>query len=317
MKKSILIFVTILLAVANLSAQLGGAADDLFAKGAKLMGNGLTKKLQRDPITTSFTDCDTKTVLPADFGNDKDKKWLCEQPFENEKGYKLTSGFYKATVKSFCLKAGTYGPGKGSGYLYAPLKGTKKDLVYKLITNWKAHEEISQQQLQLLLWAIIAKTKFNNLSPDLKLVATKLLADGDMKDLSKAGMDFVADEVMKKAVLQMPEPAQKIIAIENAMRQKFYAATVSYQEMEALAMLAGAAPVNNTVTDGLWSLLPNGCYIKYLPAGYSSTYIEIYMPDTVKDGMVFFDVTGTVAMPAATGCQRLAQSNIIVCEKEK
>jgi hypothetical protein len=317
MKKSILAFVTTLLAVLNLSAQLGGAADDLFAKGAKLMGNGLTKKLQRDPITTSFTDCDTKTTLPADFGNDKEKKWLCEQPFENDKGYKLTPGFYKATVKSFCLKTGTYGPSKGSGYLYAPLKGTKKDLVYKLITNWKAHEEITQQQLQLLLWAIIAKTKFNNLSPDLKLVATKLLSDDDMAALSKVGMDFVSDELMKKAVLQMPEPAQKIIAIENAMRQKFYAAAVSYQEVEALAMLAGAAPVNNNIADGLWSVLPNGCYIKYLPAGYTRTVVEIYVPDTVEDGMVFFDVTGTVAMPAATGCQRLAQSNIIICEKEK
>jgi hypothetical protein len=188
--------------------------------------------------------------------------------------------------------------------------------VYKLITNWKVHDEITQQQLQLLLWAIIAKTKFNNLSPDLKIVATKLLSDGDMAALSKVGMDFVSDEVMKKAVLQMPEPAQKIIAIENAMRQKFYAAAVSYQEMEALAMLAGAAPANNMVTDGLWSLLPNGCYIKYLPAGYSRTAVEIYVPDNIKDGMLFFDLTGTVAMPAATGCQRLAQSNIIVCEKD-
>jgi hypothetical protein len=315
-KKSIVTSLLALITITNSFAQLSGVTDDLFAKGSKLMGNGLTKKLQRDPITTSFADCDTKTTLAADFGNDKDKKWLCEQLFEPGKGYQLAPGFYKATIKSFCLKAGTYGPSKGSGYLYAPLKGPKKDLVYKLIRNWKEHNEIPQQQLQLLLWAIIAKTKFNNLSPELKIVATKLLSDNDMEELSKMGIDFVSEHLVKKAVQQLPEPAQKIIEIENSMRQKFYGATVSYQEMESLAMLAGIAPANNNVVDGLWSLLPNGCYIKYLPAGYTRTYIEIYVPETIKDGIVFFDLAGEVAMPAASGCQRLAQSNIILCESK-
>jgi hypothetical protein len=303
-----------LMAITTMFGQLSEAADDLFAKGSKLMGNGLTKKLQRDPITTSFTDCDIKTTLLSDFGADKEKKWLCEQEFEDDKGYLVKPGFYKATIKSFCLKAGTYGPSKGSGYLYAPLKGPKMDLVYKLIHNWKPHPEISQQQLQLLLWAIIAKTKFNNLSPDLKIVATKLLSENDMDELSKVGMDFVSDQLVKKAVEQLPEPAQKIIAIENSMRQKFYAATVSYQEMESLAMLSGMAPANNDVADGLWSLLPNGCYIKYLPKGYSRTCVEIYIPETITGGIVYFNLTGEVAMPAATSCQRLAQSNIIICE---
>jgi hypothetical protein len=317
MKKSMLFVITMLFLSATVMAQLGDVAGNLFGTGAKLMSKGLTKKLQHEAITTNFSDCDTKNTLPLNFGADKTKAWLCDQAFEKNKGYKLKPGFYKATIKSFCLKAGTHGPSKGGGYLYAPLKGNKKDLVFKLISNWKDHSEISQQQLQLLLWAIIAKTKFKNLSSDLKLVATQLLSNNDMDELSKVGMDFVADELMKKATSNLPEPAQRILAIENEMRQKFYATSVSYNEMEALAMLAGIAPANSEVPDGLWSLLPNGCYIKFLPAGYTRTNTEIYVPDTIKDGMLYFDLTGTIAMPAATGCQRLAQSNIILCEKTK
>jgi hypothetical protein len=316
MKKNIFLIIAALFFYVHVTAQLGNVAGDLFAGGSKLIGNSLTKKLQRDPITTSFDDCDTKNTLPVSFGIDKNKLWLCDQIFEKNKGYTLKPGFYKATISSFCLKAGTHGPSKGSGYMYAPLKGPKRDLVFKLINNWKDHAEIKQQQLQLLLWAIIAKTKFKNLSPDLKLVATQLLSTNDMDELSKVGLEFVTDELIKKATLNLPEPAQRILAIENEMRQKFYAATVSYSEMESLAMLAGIAPTNNEVADGLWSLLPSGCYIKFLPSGYTRTYIEIYVPNTIKEGIVYFDLTGTMAMPAATGCQRLAQSNIIVCEKK-
>jgi hypothetical protein len=317
MKKGIIITSVIILASFNsMKAQLTEVADNIFGKGSKIMQKGLSKKIQREAITTSFSDCDTKKTLPVDFGVDKEKLWLCDQAFEKSKGYQLKPGFYKATVKSFCLKAGTYGPSKGSGYLYAPLKGPKKDLVFKLINNWKDHTDISQQQLQLLLWAIIAKTKFNNLSPDLKIVATKLLSADDMDALSKVGMDFVKDELMKKATSNLPAPAQKILEIENSMRQKFYAATVSYNEMESLAMLAGIATANSEIVDGLWSLLPNGCYVKYLPSGYTRTYVEIYVPDAIKEGTVYFDLAGTVATPAATGCQRLAQSDILLCEKD-
>ena len=122
--------------------------------------------------------------------------------------------------------------------------------------------------------------------------------------------------MMKKATTNLPEPTQKILAIENEMRQKFYASSVSYNEMESLAMLAGMAPTNSEVADGLWSLLPNGCYMKFLTEGYTRTHVEIYVPDSIKDGMLYLDLTGTIAMPAATGCQRLAQSNIIICEKK-
>jgi hypothetical protein len=315
MRKHIIITIMSLIFSKNILAQFGNVATDLLGEGSKLMNKGLTKKLQNDPITTSFSDCDIKNVLPATFGDGKLKAKLCDQVFEKNKGYKLSPGFYKDTINSFCLKAGTYGPSKGSGYMYAPLKGPKKDMVYKLISNWKDHEEIKQQQLQLLLWAIIAKTKFKNLSPELKLVAMKLLSSNDMDALSKIGLDFVTDELIKKAAENLPEPAQKILAIENEMRQKLSAASTSYKEMESLAMLAGIAPTNSQVTDGLWSLLPNGCYIKFLPLGYSKTTIEIYVPDTVKEGFVYFDLAGIVAMPAATNCQRLAQSNIIDCKK--
>lgn len=309
MIKGILLALPIFFVVTAADAQI----DDLIGKAGGFFNKGLSAKLRRDPITTSFDDCDKTAVLPVSFGNDSLKKLLCNQPFEAEKGYKLAPGFYSATVMSFCLHAGTYAPTKGDGYLYAPLKGPKEALMYKLLNNWYGHKEVSQHDLQLILWAIIAKTKISNLSPQLKAVATILLSDNDINELSKVGLDFVSNEAMKKAIENLPPAAQKVVEIENAMRAKFYQATVNYQDIEDLAMLAGVPNETSSILRGTWTKLPNGCYIKYLPQGYPRTAIVYYVPQIFVGQDIYYFGPGTVAMPANTGAQRLAQSNRIEC----
>lgn len=309
MKKTTLLILAFTLSTGVIFAQF----DKLIGKAGNVLNKGLTAKLRHDPISTSFDDCDKAAVLPLKFGADSVKRPLCNINYEAGKGYRLQPGFYKAQILSFCLKAGTYGPSKGDGYLFAPLKGPQEALVYKLINNWYSHQEIDQHDLQLILWAIIAKTKISNLSPPLKAVTAVLLNEDDISQLSKVGLDMVSGEVFSKATASLPEPIQKVVEIENQMRSKFYQANVNYQEMENLAMLAGVPPTNSSVERGTWTLLPNGCYIKYLPANYSHTNIEIYVPPTLAGSEIYYFGPGSVAVPANTGCQRLAQSNRIVC----
>jgi hypothetical protein len=312
MKKTI-VFVIVLYSCFNSFAQF----DDVIGKAGSFLNKGLGSKVKRDPITTSFDDCNKNEVMPVNFGKDSLKNVLCSLPFQPGKGYRLQPGFYKASVMSFCLKAGTYGPGSGDGYLFAPLKGPKERLVYKLINVWYNHPEVDQHDLQLILWAIIAKTKINNLSPKLKAVVAILLNENDMNELSKVGLDMLSEEAMKKAVNNLPAPAQKIIEIENQMRAKFYQAAVNYQEIESLAILPGMQNLNSSVERGTWTKLPDGCYIKYLPKGYAVTDIEYYVPYTLTGTEIYYSGPGCVAMPASTGSQRLAQSNNFICtEKE-
>ncbi len=290
--------------------------DNIIGKAGGLLNKGLSAKVRRDPITTSFDDCDKKATLPVNWGADSIKKFICNFAFVTGKGYRLAPGFYKANVKSFCLKAGTYAPSKGDGYLYAPLKGPKENLVYKLIDAWYTHPEVDQHDLQLILWAIIAKTKIANLSTKLKADVALLLSANDMNELSDVGLDMLSEEAMKKAVNNLPAPAQKIVEIENQMRSKFYQATVNYQEIESLAILPGMQDASSSIERGTWTKLPNGCYIKYLPQGYSLTSIELYVPYSLAGKEMYYFGPGCIAMPASTGSQRLAQSNIIICTEK-
>jgi len=296
-------------------AQFGRLKDALNNSVGTVLNGKQLKLLQAEPITTNFDDCNKKETMPVSFGADSVKKELCRMMsgYSANTGFTLKPGFYTGTFKSFCLKAGTYGPGQGDGYLFAPLAGPKEKVAHTLIANWEKHPEVEQHDVQLLLWAIIAKTNFSKLSPELKLVAAKLLNSNDMSVLSSNIMDYVSSEAMEKLTSNLPEPAKTIVEIENKIRGMMYRANASYEEIESLAMLNGSAAPNTDFPRGIWGLHPDGYYIKYLPHGYTSTEVVIYVPKTVTT--VNYLPVGMVAVPASRGSQRLGQSNFLVCEK--
>ena len=166
----------------------------------------------------------------------------------------------------------------------------------------------------MLLWAIIAKTNFTKLSPELQATAAILLSQKDLSALGSSVIDYLSGEAMQSLTQNLPEPAKTIVEIENKIRGLMYKANASYQEIESLAMLTGVAPVNEKFPRGIWSFHPDGYYIKYLPQGYSVTSVEIYVPQ--QAGTIDFLPTGDVAVPASRGSQRLGQSNILICDQQ-
>lgn len=312
MKKNYLI---LLLCVGSITAnaQFGKLKDALNNGASSLLNNKQLKLLQNQPITTNFDDCNKEDILPADFGADSVKKQLCavKSAYNSTEGFTLKPGFYTGTFKSFCLQAGTHGPDKGNGYLFAPMAGPKEKIATTLIANWEQHPEVEQRQVQLLLWAIVAKTNFSKLSPDLQLVAAKLLKKDDLSGLGSTMIDYLSGEAMSKLTSNLPEPAKTIIEIENKIRGLMYQANSSYDQIESLAMLGGVAPVNPNFPSGVWGLHPDGYYIKYLPHSYSKTEVVIYVPQNA--GTIQYLPVGDVAVPASRGCQRLGQSNLLIC----
>ncbi|WP_316793896.1 hypothetical protein [Pedobacter frigoris] len=316
MKKTIFPALLLLLAMATASyAQFGKLKDALNNGASSLLNNKQLKLLQNQPITTNFDDCNKTELMPPGFGADSVKKKLCDlkSGYSATEGFSLKPGFYTGTFKSFCLQAGTHGPDKGNGYLFAPLAGPKEKIARTLIANWEQHPEIEQRKVQLLLWAIVAKTNFSKLSADLQLTAGVLLNKNDISALGSTIVDYLSAEAMTKLTSNLPEPAKTIIEIENKIRGLMYQANASYDQIESLAMLGGIAPADPDFPSGVWGLHPDGYYIKYLPHSYSKTEVVIYVPKSA--GTIKFLPVGDVAVPASRGCQRLGQSNLLVCSE--
>lgn len=263
------------------------------------------------PITTNITD-----ALWSDPSRDRFIPPMAVRPLTSlartsTGGFRLQPGYYDMLAQSYCLHAGTHGPSVGDGYLYAPVKGSAKDEVISILQNSVAFPEISQHDIQLLLWAIIAQAKFEDLDSALKYVASRLLTPRQIAGLNRSALDILGSSQMRSITGDLPGPLRAIVQAEAQMREIFGGGRNSYADIERVAMLAGVAPIGAgsvNVPSSRWSHHPDGYWVRYRPNSYTNTKIEIYVePDSIAVGRDY-DPGKEIAVPGNTSKQRLSMS---------
>lgn len=305
MKRFLLLAVSLVMGAA-VSAQIN--VGKLLKNKADNNVADLLKK--EPPITTSLSDVVMDGSLDDNFGNDSVYAPITRLEAANG-GFVLREGFYRYQSQSYCLKAGTHGPGSGDGYMFAPPLGPKEALVKAIVRNSVNHPNLPQQDIQVLLWAIIARTKFADLQPKIKLVASTLLTPQELLGLEGGVMGVVPDAVLNKAIRALPQPVQQVMVAENKLRGMLTNASSSYADLERIAVLTGVAPMGPgsiPIPSGKWTRHPDGYYVRYIPSGYSSTRLEIWVPQASQAVGKIFDPSQHIAVPGNTSKQRLIQS---------
>jgi hypothetical protein len=294
-------------AATSASAQFGGLGD---------VGDKLKKKMPnvlggKPPITTSLPDAKWGDASKDGFLPRESARSLMTLQRTPNGGFVLQPGYYELQTQSYCLKAGTHGPGAGDGYLYAPPKGPAEDPVMTVIRNSVQHPEIQQHEIQVLLWAIIARAKFEDLQPDMKATASRLLTPRQLASLNRNALDVLSGNALTDALGGVPEPLRQIVQAEAQLRQMMTTPGATFAEMERVAVLSGNAPLGEgsvNVPSGRWSVHPDGYYVRYLPSGYSSTRVEIWVPQGSPAVGKEYDPATHIAVPGNTARQRLIQS---------
>ena len=226
-------------------------------------------------------------------------------------GFVLANGFYEMNAQSYCLHAGTYGPGGGDGYLYAPVKGSAKDAVESILRNSANKPEIAQHDIQLLLWAIVAKAKFENLDNRLKLIATQLLDKKQLASLNRSALSVLTSSELSSVTGGLPGPLRTVVEAESKMRSLMALPGSSYADIERVAVLGGVAPRGEGSVDtpqSRWSKHPDGYWVRYKPSGYSQTLVQIWVPQGSSAVGRSYEPWRSIAVPGNTARQRLAQS---------
>ena len=284
--------------------RLGGVTDKLTKKMPNLLGG-------KPPITTSLPDAKWGAADKDGFLPREDTRSLMVLQRTPAGGFVLQPGSYLLQTQSYCLKAGTHGPGGGEGYLYAPPKGPAEDAVMTIVRNSVQHPEITQPDIQVLLWAIIARAKFEDLQPQMKATASRLLTPRQLAALNRNALDVLSGNALTDALGGVPEPLRQIAQAEAQLRQMMTTPGASFAEMERVAVLSGAAPLgegSRDIPSGRWSLHPDGYYVRYIPSGYSSTRVEIWVPQGSPAVGKEYDPATHIAVPGNTARQRLIQS---------
>lgn len=214
-------------------------------------------------------------------------------------------GLYAFTAKSYCLKAGTYAPTTGDGYILAPLAGPKSAPVRRLLHATYTHPEITQREIQVLLWAIIARTKISDMPRDYQVTAAKVLSPKDIFELNNGALGLVPEDMMDEAFRGVSPAVRTILEAEARLRTKMTQGETSYEELEEIAVRFGAAPAGEDdeyIPWGRWSFHPDGYFIRFLPRGYTSNNIQVYVP---RDCLIEKDNLGRITAVCDRNSQRI------------
>jgi hypothetical protein len=257
---------------------------------------GLDRLIKEEPaITTALTDALTEIPFLDDF-NPRDAIRLSIMPRNEDTSFKVFPGDFMFEAQSYCLHAGTHGPSKGEGYLLAPIKGPKAEMIRNVLQRSVAAPEIEQNDVQVLIWEIQAKVKPSQLSSGAFKAAHKLLTEKELASLEGSGWDLLKQQANGPSIFgSLPGPVRQVMEAENNLRGMFYQGNASYAELENVAVLSGEYKPqkgDRTIPRGRWSYHPDGYFIRYFPDGYPHTTEYIYFPERFEVGM---DTNGAVS----------------------
>lgn len=271
--------------------------QDAFSKGAEVAQKaavGSVVKILVDhfksdpPISTSLSDAYPHFRSIKDFKpNNVPEKFYAE--LSKNGSIQLGPGVYDFYLRSFCLKAGAYSPTKGSGYLMAPLKGSRQKIVFNIMQNYGKHSEVEQQNVQELLWAIKCGLKYNEFPKEIKSLSEILLSGEDLKELGKSFWDILPKEVYDRLFSEFSQyiPAEVYDELKTyyQARNLFLEDYHTYQEMEKLCVKYGepeGAQNSLEVKYGEWSLTSEGYFIRLFCDYHLRSRIQVLVPPNMQ-----------------------------------
>ena len=139
---------------------IGISSGALAQFGGLDIGNKLKRKVPNllggdAPISTGLSDAKWGDESKDGFTPSESPSELTTLPRTANGGFVLQPGYYTMDVQSYCLMAGTHGPGAGDGYLYAPVKGAAADAVVSIVRQSVRQSDIEQEDSQADLLEVV------------------------------------------------------------------------------------------------------------------------------------------------------------------
>lgn len=233
------------------------------------------------PLTTSLDDVALEMPIldgyePATFDS------LADLPWDPQQGYLAAPGAYRFVAESYCLKAGTHGPGGGNGYGYAELTGARGGMIQKILREAANYPDIAQRDIQVLLWGIISRTQLREMSAEAQAVAQQMLTQDERRQIDGGALGQIPPQAQRQLFANLPRPVRQVLQAEADLRRLLTQGNATYQQLEAVAVLTGAVDMgegSRQIPQDRWSLHPDGYFVRYTPSGYSRTQVDTLVPE--------------------------------------
>ncbi|RMG26260.1 MAG: hypothetical protein D6724_02255 [Armatimonadetes bacterium] len=239
-----------------------GQLPDLGGRLPRLDLPGLENLLKKgDPLSTSLADADLGMPFLDDWdpGNYK----LITQDDRTGRVWKLKPGYYKIQLQSYCLHAGRPAPWAGDGMVDGPWKGESAKLLLDVIRRADLRPDLSQADVQYLLWAILARAKPSKLRGRVREAALQLLTKEELARLEGGGLDVIEDRAMAQLLGRFNSALRPVLEAENKLRGMLYDGNRSLEEMERVAILPPIQGKKSEIPKMRWLWRPEGYAIRY------------------------------------------------------
>ena len=221
---------------------------------------------------------------------------------------RLKPGFsYELDLETFCVNAGVERPVKGDGLFVGDIQGAAKSWLPVVLRDYKT-KGISQSDAQILIWSLLSRSRFDQLSIQNQSNLLKIFPDAYVRFgnsiVESQAADFFLSQVPSE-LLSAKEQIEKYQEILQDSKLKF-------SEIEQVLSPASSKVQADEVG---WLKHEDGYYIHLQASGYQQVHVKIYAPEDAKEG-TYFEPTKSVALPGQG--QRLALSaNVIDHKKSK
>jgi hypothetical protein len=268
-------------------------------------------------ITACVSSSKNKTSIPEPAAEPLDQKIdtalsglqplsILDLPQSQDGEIILAEGFYEGDFRSYCLQPGTPDPSDRDAYTQVLLSGYRKDIIETILRNSLDRPDLSQRNIQLLLWSVVSGSDYNRLTPAVKSTSRQLLSSKQIFALQGGVVG-----VMKTIAASLPETG--LSPTLNSMKDLFELGNSSYEAFEQIAVLRQPSVIRNPdYKKEQWYKQEGGYYVRYFPNGYQQTKIQVYVPKGTLDhdgkrsgSYLLFDPVTRMAAPANSNAQRL------------
>jgi hypothetical protein len=177
----------------------------------------------------------------------------------------------------------------------APLKGPWATIFEDVIRGAARVPSVPQENLQVLLWGMLARTKISVMPRELQVAAAAVLSPKELLQVNGGALGLVPQSVIDTAVDRLPDGAREAFQAESSIRQMLADGVSSYEEIERRAV-PDADEARNAGLDvsvDEWIDTGRGYYLRFLPLGYRNVRVEVIVPPRAAGRQAGLDGGGT------------------------
>ena len=260
------------------------------------------------PLTTAFSDAVCLDRLPANI-EPKAFKPLTSLERTDDGSFMLKTGIFEAYVQSYSLDPGEHTPNRVAGFYPAPIKGQRAKVIGDVLKQIELHPEVPQNDVQQLLWAIVAGTYLEKMPPPVQQTAARILPRESLAQIEGTVAANNAEKTLLNMINRRLAGTQTKQARSGQSQDSSPAGTPS-DGKDSGGTSAQSALSEVPVVRGTWAQMPGGMYVRYLPEGYAKTRVQVIASDAAvakadSANPLVFDPTRYIAVNSDTPAQRL------------